>query len=169
MWWEKKPQPRATRKPGPATTPPAKPRLENPMTDTPLRTPAFKQDQSHQTFLGRSAVVEGELSGKEDLLIEGRLDGNIHLEEYCLTVGAQGQVKAEIHARQVIVHGSVDGNIFASEKIEIRKTGHVVGDLLAASVAIEEGAYFKGSINILREDPQEVAEARSAPGGFGER
>ena len=97
-------------------------------------------------------VVKGELSAGEDLLIDGQFEGNINLDDHCLTVGTEGRVKAEIHARQVVILGSITGNLTAREKIEIRRTGHVVGDLVAATVAIEEGAYFKGSIDIARED-----------------
>ena len=105
----------------------------------------------NQTILGQSIVLHGEMSGKEDLLIEGHLEGTINLPEHSVTVGSHGDVKAEVHARQVIVLGTLTGNITATEKIEIRKTGQVVGDLVAAAVAIEDGAYFKGSIDILRE------------------
>jgi len=106
----------------------------------------------HQrTFLGRSVVAQGQLSSGEDLLIEGQFDGTINLEDHCLTVGTEGRVKAEVRARQVVIQGSVTGNVVAREKIEIRRTGHVVGDLVAGTVAIEEGAYFKGSIDIARD------------------
>jgi cytoskeletal protein CcmA (bactofilin family) len=105
----------------------------------------------NQTILGQSIVLHGEMSGKEDLLIEGQLEGTINLPDHCVTVGSHGEVKAEVHARQVVILGALTGNITASEKIEIRKTGQVVGDLVAAAVAIEDGAYFKGSIDILRE------------------
>jgi cytoskeletal protein CcmA (bactofilin family) len=102
-------------------------------------------------------VLHGELMGKEDLLIEGQFEGMINLPENCVTVGAGGEVKAEIHARQVIVQGKVTGNIAAGDKIEIRKTGHVVGDLVAAAIAIEDGAFFKGSIDIVRETARAAA------------
>jgi cytoskeletal protein CcmA (bactofilin family) len=74
-----------------------------------------------------------------------------------LTVGKEGQVKAEIRARQVVILGSVTGNVAAREKIEIRRTGHMVGDLVAGTVAIEEGAYFKGSIDIARDEGSGIA------------
>jgi len=109
----------------------------------------------HQTVLGQTAVLRGELSANEDLLIEGHFEGTITLDDHRLTVGANGQVKAEIRARQVVVLGTVSGNVVAREKIEIRRSGHIVGDLTAGAVAIEEGAYFKGSIDILREEAQE--------------
>jgi cytoskeletal protein CcmA (bactofilin family) len=117
-------------------------------------------NQNH-TLLGRSVVLRGDLSGKEDLLIEGHFEGTLNLQEHCVTVGPHGQLKGEIHARQVVIQGAVSGNISAREKIEIRKTGEVVGDLVAAGIAIEDGAYFKGSIDILREQTQEAS--RSFP------
>ena len=104
-------------------------------------------------------VAQGQLSSGEDLLIEGQFEGNINLDDHCLTVGTEGHVKAEIRARQVVILGSVTGNVAAREKIEIRRTGHVVGDLVAATVAIEEGAYFKGSIDIARDDGRGVGDA----------
>lgn len=112
--------------------------------------------QNHQTVVGQSVVLRGELSGNEDLFLAGQFEGNIRLQDHCLTIGPEGQVKAEIRARQVIILGSVEGNVFAREKIEIRKTGHVVGDLLTTAITIEEGACFKGSINIVKEGLQEM-------------
>ena len=144
---------------------PTTPKVDTPMPESNVRTlsaPAVDQGRN-QTVLGRSVVVSGELSGAEDLLIEGQLEGTIRLQEHTLTVGQHGQVKAEVNARQVIVLGTVHGNITARDRIEIRKTGHVVGDLVSAGVAIEEGAYFKGSIDILREEEREAKPAQSAP------
>jgi cytoskeletal protein CcmA (bactofilin family) len=125
---------------------------------------------SRQTVLGPTVVLKGEISADEDLLIEGQFEGTISLEQHCLTVGANGQVKAEIHARQAVILGTLTGKVLAREKVEIRRSGHLVGDLTTGAVAIEEGAYFKGSIEILREEtqqgslgasPQRAAEAAS--------
>jgi len=116
-----------------------------------------------RTYLGRTVVAQGQLSAGEDLLIEGQYEGNIKLEDHCLTIGAEGQVKAEIRARQVVILGAVTGNVAAREKVEIRRTGHVVGDLHAATVAIEEGAYFKGSIDISRDNRSENAREVATP------
>lgn len=135
-------------------------RWEDAMTDNAQRTTSISTGQ--QTVLGRSVVLKGELSGNEDLLVEGQFEGTINVKDHTLTVGAQGQVKSEIHARQVVIHGSVDGKVSAREKIEIRKTGNVVGDLVSAGVAIEDGAYFKGSIEILREGKPEAPRAAAA-------
>ena len=155
MLWEKKPassdikKPEPEWAPPPTSTPTAK--MDNSMTDNMPKFPSATPSSQNSTLLGRSAVVRGEISATEDLLIEGQFDGTISLQENILTVGTKGQVKAEIRARQVVVHGTVHGNVTAREKIEIRKTGQVLGDLVAAGVAIEDGAYFKGSIEILRE------------------
>ena len=116
-----------------------------------------------RTFLGRSVVAQGQLSAGEDLLIEGQYEGTISLEDHCLTVGTEGRVKAEVRARQVVILGAVTGNITAREKVEIRRTGHVVGDLLAATIAIEEGAYFKGSIDIARDSESEALPGAASP------
>lgn len=123
------------------------------MADLTPRTPGPSGQAS--STLGRSMTLKGELSGKEDLVVEGQFEGTIDVAEHTVTVGPQGQVKSEIRARQVIVQGSVNGKITAREKIDIRRTGNVVGDLQAAGVAIEDGAYFKGSIEILREGRSE--------------
>ena len=151
MLWEKKPQASEPKKTEPEWAPPPAPKVETPMTDNMPKVPSSNPVNQGTTLLGRSAVMHGEISASEDLQIEGQFDGTINLQENCLTVGPKGQVKAEIRARQVVVHGSVNGNVTAREKIEIRRTGHVLGDLVAAGVAIEDGAYFKGSIEILRE------------------
>jgi len=151
MLWDKKPQPAAPKKPEPAPVPFPTPKMDKPIMDTTPKPANTMSTNQSPTLLGRSVVMRGELSASEDLLIEGQFDGTINLQDHCLTVGPKGQVKAEIHARLVVINGSVNGNVTAREKIEIRKTGQVLGDLVAIGVAIEDGAYFKGSIEILRE------------------
>ena len=152
MIWGKKPQMIPSATPAPEPVPPAIPEVDEPMTDTIRKEPGSIASHTAQTIMGRSVVMRGDLSGGEDLLVEGQLEGTINLEDHCLTVGQNGRVTAEIHARQVVIQGSVQGNVTASEKIDIRKSGHVIGDLVSTGISIEEGAYFKGSIDILRED-----------------
>ena len=172
MWWEKKTRPEAEASSvRPLETPLAPPEVGTSMSEptpkmtnqTPKPTYPSAAGGPH-TLLGRTVVVQGLLSSGEDLQIEGKFEGNINLDDNCLTVGTEGHVKAEIHARQVVILGAVTGNVVAREKIEIRRTGHVVGDLVAATVAIEEGAYFKGSIDIAREDALEASGDVAAPG-----
>jgi cytoskeletal protein CcmA (bactofilin family) len=132
----------------------ATPQWETTMTDATFRPSAPVSSNNHASCLGGSLILRGELSGKDDLVIEGQIEGPINLQDHCLTIAAQGQVKSDINARQVIISGSAVGKISAAERIEIRKTGHVVGDLIAGGIAIEEGAYFKGSIEVVRDKAQ---------------
>src|ERR1700733_1088520 len=98
--------------------------------------------------LGSSLHVKGEISGNEDLLIDGTVEGLITLDERKLTVGASAKVTADIIAREVVVYGTVKGNLRAKDRIEIKKDGSVNGDLTTARIMIEDGAYFKGSVEI---------------------
>jgi cytoskeletal protein CcmA (bactofilin family) len=98
--------------------------------------------------LGSSLHVKGEISGSEDLLIDGSVEGLIQLDERKLTVGATAKVTADIIAREVVVYGTVKGNLRAKDRIEIKKDGSVNGDLTTSRIMIEDGAYFKGSIEI---------------------
>lgn len=103
-----------------------------------------------QAHIGKSVVVKGEISSSEDLFVDGEVRGAIQLREHSLTVGPNGKVEANVIAREIVVHGALNGNVQASDKIEIRKTGSLLGDLQTARIIIEDGAYFKGSIDILK-------------------
>ncbi len=98
--------------------------------------------------LGSSLHVKGEITGNEDLAIDGSVEGLVHLEDRRLTIGASARLTADIIAREVVVYGNVKGNLRARDRIEIKKDGSVVGDLTTARIMIEDGAYFKGSIEI---------------------
>lgn len=157
MWWEKE-------KKSQPDVPVAKPtvpassvtsKVETSMSESIRRDSSVTSQTGVQATIGRSIVLKGELSANEDLIIEGQFEGTVNLQDHCLTVGSNGKVKAEIQARQVVILGSVNGNVSARDKIEVRQTGNVTGDLTSASISIEEGAYFKGSIDILRESRQE--------------
>src|SRR6202142_2015002 len=100
--------------------------------------------------LGGSLHVKGEITGNEDLHIDGSVEGLVQLDERKLTVGASAKLTADVVAREVVVYGSVKGNLRARDRIEIKKDGSVVGDLTPARIMIEDGAYFKGSIEIDR-------------------
>lgn len=100
--------------------------------------------------IGKSIVVKGELSGKEDLTIEGRVEGKVDLSEHVLTIGSNAKLKAQVAAKSIVVIGEVTGNIAASERISIREEGSVEGDIAAPRVAIAEGATFRGSIDMRR-------------------
>jgi cytoskeletal protein CcmA (bactofilin family) len=98
--------------------------------------------------LGASLHVKGEITGNEDLTIDGTVEGLVHLEDRKLTIGASAKVTADVIAREIAVYGNVKGNLRARDRIEIKKDGSVVGDLTTARIMIEDGAYFKGSIEI---------------------
>lgn len=99
-------------------------------------------------WLGPGIQVKGQITGDEDLHVDGKVEGPITLGGHRLTVGSGAEVASEIVAREVVVQGRVDGDLWARDRIEIKKNGHVTGDLTTARIQIEEGAYFKGSIEI---------------------
>ena len=107
--------------------------------------------------IGRTVVIKGEIRGSEDLYVDGPVEGRLDLGQNRLTIGPNGQVRATIRAREVEVHGSVNGNVEASDRIIIRKDAKLVGDLKMAGVVIEDGAYFKGSIDISQGAAQKAA------------
>ena len=100
--------------------------------------------------IGKSVIIKGELSGSEDLYVDGQVEGSIQLQGNRLIIGPHGQVKANISAKGVVVQGKLEGNILAGERAELTKSAIAVGDIVAQRVAIEEGAYFKGKVDIQR-------------------
>jgi cytoskeletal protein CcmA (bactofilin family) len=108
--------------------------------------------------LGASLHIKGEISGNEDLQIDGSVEGLVQLDDRKLTVGASARVTADLIAREVIVYGNVKGNLRARDRIEIKKDGSVVGDLTTARIMIEDGAYFKGSIEIDKAGDKEESD-----------
>jgi cytoskeletal protein CcmA (bactofilin family) len=107
--------------------------------------PTPEQSNAH---VGASLHIKGEISGNEDLQVDGSIEGSIRLQERKLTVGPSGKVTADVVAREVVVYGSSKGNLRAGDRIEIKKDGSVVGELTTARIIIEDGAHFKGSIEI---------------------
>ncbi len=107
--------------------------------------------------IGKTIVVKGTVSGKEDLLVDGRLEGDIDLPENRLTVGPGGHIEGKIRAREIVVYGVVQGNLEASERAEIRKNAKVIGDLKTCRPVIEDEAYFKGNVETIRVDPPKLA------------
>jgi cytoskeletal protein CcmA (bactofilin family) len=100
--------------------------------------------------IGKSVIIKGDLSGSEDLTIEGQVEGKIELRQNILTIGPNAKIKAQVFAKAVIVQGEVQGNIAATERVDIRDAGSVDGDLAAPRIAIADGAHFRGSIDMQR-------------------
>jgi len=101
--------------------------------------------------IGPSIQINGDLSGEEDLIIQGKVQGTIQLKEKSLTVGSKGQVDANVLAHTVIVEGQVKGDLYGAERVAIRKTGDVEGNIVSPKVSLEEGCRFKGSIDMDQE------------------
>jgi cytoskeletal protein CcmA (bactofilin family) len=113
--------------------------------------------------IGKSVIIKGELSGSEDLTIEGQVEGKIELNNNVLTIGTNAKIKAQVFAKTVVVLGEVTGNINASEKVDIRDNGSVDGDITSPKVAIAEGAHFRGAIDMNRGGVASKGEAKPAP------
>ncbi len=109
--------------------------------------------------IGKSVVIKGELSGSEDLFVDGQVEGSIELRGNSLTVGPNGKIKAQVSAKNIAIQGSVEGKLTATERVELRKTAVVNGDIVTQRIAIEEGALFKGKIEIQKEPGKAAAPA----------
>ena len=125
----------------------------------PANSPAAVQPEARRierdiVNIGKSVVIKGELNGSEDLTIEGHVEGRIELKDHVLTIGPNGKIKAQVFAKAVIVLGEVNGNVTASEKVDIRDGGSVDGDIISPRVAIAEGAHFRGSVDMQRKGAQ---------------
>lgn len=152
-------------RPTSATTPP---------TSAPAATPPRRDDVptavGDRAVLGSSISIAGELSGGEDLLVQGKVDGKIDLAQHTVTIGRSGRVTADVFAKVIHVEGEVKGNLFGSEQILVHKSGAVNGNLSSPRVALEDGCKFKGSIDM---DPQATERARptrpNLPPPVGER
>ena len=113
--------------------------------------------------IGKSVVIKGELNGSEDLTVEGHVEGKIELKDHVLTIGPNGKIKAQVFAKAVIVLGEVNGNVTATEKVDIRDGGSVDGDIISPRVAIAEGAHFRGTVDMQRTGkPSEKPENKPA-------
>lgn len=140
----------------PTNQPTASPTPEPPRTYTPpapeppvvTRTPTATPQE--QATLGKSLVIKGEVTGSESLYIDGRVEGSINLPGNRVTVGRNGVVSANINAREIVILGKVRGNMTASDRFDIRSEGSLTGDIVAQRVSIEEGAFFKGGIDIRK-------------------
>ena len=144
-----------------ATPTPATPSV--PSTPAGSMPPVAKATDRDVVNIGKSVVIKGELSGSEDLTIEGHVEGKIELRENVLTIGPNGRIKAQVFAKAVIVLGEIVGNVTAAEKVDIRDRGSVEGDIVSPRVAIAEGAMFRGSVDMQRAG--KPAQPRPLPAG----
>ena len=159
---EEEPAPKPTSVP-PTVSQPAKEGI--PMSTQPTRPlePRTDTTRGGVAILGKSVILKGQIYGREDVTIDGEVEGTVELQEHRLTVGPTGKVVATIKAREIVVLGTVQGNIETREKIEIRKDAKVVGDIRTARIVIEDGAFFKGSIDIVRAEAPKPAAVPPKP------
>ena len=156
-------------KPTSGQVPPTGPAVQsNPFNSSASQTEPRQPQQQQQTGrdvvnIGKSVVIKGELNGSEDLTIEGQVDGKIELKDHVLTIGPNGRIKAQVHAKALIVLGEVHGNITATDRVEIRDGGSVDGDIIAPRVAIADGAHFRGSVDMQRKATPAAAEKPAQP------
>lgn len=156
--------------PKPASAPPAPSQLAKegiPMSTLPSRGSEPSVDSPRgggSAVLGKSVIVKGQIYGREDLTIDGEVEGTVELQEHRLTIGPNGKVVATVKAKELVVLGTIHGNVETRDKIMIRKDAKLVGDIKTARIEIEDGAYFKGNIDIVRvEQPKPAAAPLSAP------
>jgi cytoskeletal protein CcmA (bactofilin family) len=155
--------------PKPASAPPAPSVLAKegiPMSTLPSRPAAEPHSESSrgQAVLGKSVIVKGQILSREDLTIDGEVEGTVELQEHRLTIGPNGRVTASVKAREVVVLGTIHGNVETTDKIDIRKDAKLVGDIRTARIVIEDGAFFKGNIDIVRaETPKSQAAPKPQP------
>lgn len=158
-WLGQKPDPEPTRPMAPATA--VSPQV------APMPIPVDRGEKKMETpkvaSIGKSLHVKGELSGNEDLAIEGKVEGKIALSGYNVTIGETGRVAAELHAKSVVIAGLVHGNVVAGDKVEVAATGTMMGDIRAPRVVLVDGCRFKGSIDMDTKSGTGTSVAAPAP------
>jgi cytoskeletal protein CcmA (bactofilin family) len=132
------------------------------MSSSPFKSPEPEAAKGAAT-IGKAVKIIGQIFSKEDLYVDGDVEGTIECQENKLTVGANGKLQAAVRAREVIILGQVKGNVEAADRIEIRKDARLVGDIKTARIKIEDDAYFKGSIDIVKHDSKPAGTAPAAP------
>lgn len=132
------------------------------MSTTPTRAAEYGSVRAG-ALIGKSLEITGEIRGAEDLVIDGKMKGDIELPDHRLTVGPTGVLHGKIRAREIVVYGTVQGNLEATERVEIKKNARVVGDLKAQRPVIEDEAYFKGNVETTRAEAPKASPAAAAP------
>jgi cytoskeletal protein CcmA (bactofilin family) len=162
--WNKRNDEPATGRPqsepirSPAPTPIAPTPIAPAASAAPAAQAAATGGSKQSAVIGPSMTIKGEIRSREELLVDGEVEGLLESQSL-LTVGPNGKVRGNIKARQVAIFGSVRGNVEVTEKIAIREQGSLIGDIKGAGISIDDGAYFKGSIDIVRPEPKVTAKA----------
>jgi cytoskeletal protein CcmA (bactofilin family) len=157
--WNKRKEDEYPAKPAPTPSPSAP--SKEPMSTAPIT--SYHPPERGMAVIGKTVLIKGQVMSREDLTIDGEVEGSVELQENRLTVGPHGKLQAGVKAREVVVLGTVHGNVETSDKIEIRKDARLVGDLKTARIVIEDGAYFKGSIDIIKPELAKPVPAAKQP------
>src|SRR5258708_30465778 len=162
--WKSRPEekPLSTTPVQPAFTPPSATHSAVPIKESPRSSDAFRVDVAHS---GKSVLIKGELSGSEDLYLDGEVEGTIDLREHSLVIGPNGRIRASISARELVLHGTVEGNVQATERVELKKSSTLMGDVSTQRIVIEDEAFFKGAIDIPKEERLDARKAVAAHAG----
>ncbi len=159
--WKPTNQPTTGPTPNPDPQRPSTPTYNTPAEPVPAAAPRNAAVNSQdQATIGKSLVIKGEVSGSESLYIDGRVEGSINLAGNRVTIGRNGIVNANINAREIVVTGKVRGNLVASDRVDIRNEGSLTGDVIAQRISIEDGAFFKGGIDIRKPGQKTNGEAK---------
>ena len=158
MWkWTRKDQNEPVPPSGTSGTPTAAPLAISVPSQEPVRTvltpqsvESFRPDVTH---IGKSIVIKGEVSGSENVYLNGELEGSVELLDGSLTVGPDGRVRANLQARNIVVQGRVDGNLYGIERVELKKSAILVGDIYTPRITIEDGASLEGNVQIQKDVP----------------
>jgi cytoskeletal protein CcmA (bactofilin family) len=146
--------------PAPTAVTPAETKKET-TTVSSMPSRSYDPDKSGgSATIGKAVKINGQIHSKEDLYVDGDVEGTVECPEHKLTIGPNGTVHATVKAREVVALGTIQGNVEAADRIEIRKDAKLVGDIRTARIVIEDGAYFKGSIDIVKPEPAKVAMQR---------
>jgi cytoskeletal protein CcmA (bactofilin family) len=153
--------------PAPAAPNPVEVKKEaTPVSSTPIGRPE-SESRGGSATIGKAVKIVGQIYSKEDLFVDGDLEGTLEALEHKLTIGPNGTVHASVRAREVVALGTIQGNVEATDRIEIRKDAKLVGDIKTSRIIIEDGAYFKGSIDIVRPEPRTAAKPQAPAAGVG--
>ena len=162
--WSKRKEDELPQRPAPAIPPATavEPQRKETTMSSPSRTfepePLTPSRSSGSAALGKNVTVKGQIFAREDLTIDGEVEGTVECHEHRLTIGPNARVQAGLKAREIIIQGSIQGNVDATDKIDIKKEAKLVGDIKTSRIVIEDGAYFEGSIDISK--PQARAQAQ---------
>jgi cytoskeletal protein CcmA (bactofilin family) len=121
------------------------------MSSMPMRPTSYEPPPAGSATIGKAVMIKGQIFSREDLVIDGEVEGTVEAHEHRVTIGQHGKVQASIKAREIVVLGTIQGNVEATEKIDIRKDAKLLGDIKTSRIVIEDGAYFKGSIDITKD------------------